>query len=94
MLKQKIIKTTGWYTREVCEQCGKLFPDYHFYDACPACGQSGKHDWSHADAKIITIRRATLQRGILPWRRFDVYEGKDEFTKQWLEKNKNVQVNR
>ena len=93
MPKQKIIKITSWYRREVCATCGKLFPEFHMYEVCPKCGQSGLFDCSYAKTKEIVLRRASVQRGYLPWRRYDVYEGKDEFTKQWLKENERVQIN-
>ena len=65
----------------------KMYADYmaKFADCCPHCGNPASY--GILKLRPITIRRYTLQNGKMFWRRYDVYEGKNEADSQWLRDN-------
>jgi len=84
------MRISEWFSFEVCVNCHSrlsLPEQYYSNSTCPYCGVS---DGEHT---ICVTRKVTAReiKHYVWWQLFNrrkTYEGKDDFSKQWLEKRK------
>ena len=83
------MKESDWYGVTICSECEQRLSDYeiiHSRGICPKCGHNSH--FTSCDHLTLVIKEIKHHKWWQFWKRKFTYVGKDNFSQEWLDKQK------